>query len=588
MEKPWVTHYDPDTKENLLYPDRTMYEMMVRTEKCFPHTIALTFEGTKITFRSLRLLVDAVALALTDMGMKSGDVATVCLPNIPQAVIYFYAVNKIGVIANMVHPKTPPFELKEFMTSTGSEYLIILDAFMAKHIPMLTEIPLQSVIAAAVGDFLPPMKRFGFYVTKGRKIQKSPSDPRFTTWRELQIKGESLRKTSMGDSGAPAYVRPIQPKDPAIYLHSGGTTGSPKTIVLSSHNMNILAVQGHQIINVPDPIASGIDPKMSMVGILPLFHGFGLCMGLHTMICNGITLILVPQFNPESMAKVIMKQKPTFMAAVPTLFEGLLQSRHLKKADLSCVRGCFCGGDSLSPDLKDRFEAFLLERGAHTSLREGYGLTETVTVCCVNPEIESKKASVGLPLPDLLMKIAATGTHDSVANGTQGEICVSGETTMIEYLGDPQGTAEALHVHEDGRIWVHTGDFGYMDDEGYFYFTQRLKRIIKVSGILVFPSQIEATISRVPGVGVICAIAIPDPYRMHAVKAIVVPAGSFSTEEENRIKEAIRQICEEQLIPYARPVEIEFREALPLTLVGKVDYVTLEKEESDKRAQALL
>ena len=186
------------------------------------------------------------------------------------------------------------------------------------------------------------------------------------------------------------------------------------------------------------------------------------------------------------------------------------------------------------------------------------------------------------------MKIVATGTHDSVANGTQGEICVSGETTMIEYLGDPQGTAEALHVHEDGRIWVHTGDFGYMDDEGYFYFTQRLKRIIKVSGILVFPSQIEATISRVPGIGAICAIAIPDPYRMHVVKAIVVPAGSFSTEEENRIKEAIRQICEEQLIPYARPVEIEFRKTLPLTLVGKVDYVTLEKEESDKRAQALL
>ena len=587
MKKPWILHYDPGMTESLQYPDMTLYEMLVRTEKCFPDTTAISFEGNKVLFRSLLFQVDTIALVLLEMGMKRGDVATICLPNIPQAVVFFYAVNKIGVIANMVHPKTPTFELKEFITSTGSEYLIILDAFMSKHIPMLSEIPMKHVIAAAIGDYLPPVKGIGFYLTKGRKIQRIPSEKKYVSWKNLHKKGLEVRKASVKPTEPSQYRRPVEPMDPAVYLHSGGTTGSPKTVVLSSHNLNILAVQGHQIVNIPDPIATGIPPQMSMVAILPLFHGFGLCMGLHTMICNGITAILVPQFTPDSMAKVIIKEKPSFMAAVPTLYEGLLKSSLLKNAKLPFIRGCFCGGDSLSPELKDRFEAFLHERGAHISLREGYGLTETVTVCCVNPEKKSRKDSVGLPLPDILMKIVETGSHETVPNGTQGEICVSSATTMIEYLGDPKGTAEALHLHEDGRIWVHTGDFGFMDDDGYFFFTQRLKRIIKVSGVPVFPSQIEAAISRVPGVGSVCAVAIPDPYRMHVVKAMVVPSGTFSEEDLRKVKEYIVTVCEEQLISYARPVEIEFRDHLPQTLVGKVDYVALEKEEMERRAQAL-
>jgi long-chain acyl-CoA synthetase len=587
MQKPWITHYDPGTKESLRYPDRTLFEMLVRTENLFPNQIALSFEGREMTYRTLLLQVDTVALALEALGMKKGDSATICLPNTPHAVVMFYAVNKIGAIANMVHPKTPAFELKEFMTETASEYLIVLDAFMAKHVQMLSEIPVRFVIAAAIGDYLSVVKRAGFFVAKGRKIPSIPDDPKYISWKELNRRGLAVQSSQKTAEPPIPYSRPMEPNDPAVYLHSGGTTGSPKTIVLSSHNMNVLAVQGHQIVNIPDPFETGVAPLVSMITILPLFHGFGLCMGLHTMICNGITAILVPQFTPDSMAKVIIKEKPSFMAAVPTLYEGILSSARLRKANLSFIRCCFCGGDSLTPELKDRFEAFVRERGANISLREGYGLTETVTVCCVNPENKSRKDSIGLPLPDILMKIVETGTHISVPNNTQGEICVSGPTTMLTYLRDPKATAEALHLHEDGHIWVHTGDFGYMDDDGYFYFTQRLKRIIKVSGIPVFPSQIEAIISRVKGVASVCAVAIPDPYRMHVVKAILVPGDPCSEEERTSIKEAVTKVCEEQLIPYARPVEIEFREQLPLTLVGKIDYVALEKEETERRAQAL-
>jgi len=391
-----------------------------------------------------------------------------------------------------------------------------------------------------------------------------------------------------GDHEAPEhYVRPIEPGAPTVYLHSGGTTGSPKTIVLSSRNMNVLAVQGPQIVNIRDPFESGIAPGKSMVTILPLFHGFGLCMGMHTMICNAITSILVPMFEPDSLAKVILKEKPSFLAAVPTLYEGILKSTKLKKSDLSFITCCFCGGDSLSPDLKERFEAFLHERGSAISLREGYGLTETVTVCSVNPEYKCRKESIGLPLSDILMKIVESGTEKVLPTGTQGEICVSGPTTMLGYLGDPEGTRQAIRRHSDGLNWVHTGDFGYMDPDGFFYVTQRLKRIIKVSGIPVFPSQIEAVIASVPEVSTACAIAVPDPYRIHVVKAIVVTAGIDDEEEQLKIREKIVVACRERLIPYARPVEIEFRSSLPMTLVGKIDYVTLEKEETSRREAAL-
>ncbi len=582
MNKPWLTHYDPKMKESVEYPEKSMYEMLLRTVKSFPSRVAISFEGSSMSYEAMLGQVETVSERLKSLGIGKGDVLTICLPNIPQAVIVFYAANKLGIIANMVHPKTPPDELSEFMTSTNSRYLIILDAFMFKSLPVFERIGVKKVIVARIGDYLSPVKRAAFFIAKGRKIPPTPEHERFVAWRELLISG--AKGLDKSEKAAP-YERQIEPHDPAVYLHSGGTTGTPKTIVLSSHNMNVLAMIGPQIVNIDDPFETGMIPAgLSMAAILPLFHGFGLCMCMHTMVCNGIETILVPLFTPDSLAKVILRDKPSFIAAVPTLFEAILKSKKLEKKRLPFLKACFCGGDSLSPDLKTRFETFLRERGAPLSLREGYGLTETVTVCSVNPEYQSKEGSVGLPIPDVLMKIVHVGTNQELSPGGQGEICVSGPTVMLGYLNDPDGTEEAIHIHEDGLPWVHTGDYGYMDKDGYFFFTQRLKRIIKVSGVPVFPSQIEAIISSVPGVGSVCAIAIPDPYRMHAVKAVVVPDAGGKSDGEEAVRERIMDVCGDKLIAYARPVEIEFRESLPKTLVGKIDYVLLEKQELEKRA----
>lgn len=582
MEKRWVKSYDSCMSESNTYPEKTLYEMLCRSEEVFPKKIAVSFEGTHISYHSLRLAVDSFACAMHSLGIEKGTVVTICLPNIPQAVVAFYAINKLGAISNMVHPKTPAAELKTFMSTTDSEHLIILDAFLSKSAAMLHDFGPKSVIVCSISDYLNPVKSVGFYLSSGRKIKPVPEDAFYIRYRTLYAQGEAITGKSDASNSKTPYIAPISHLDAACYLHSGGTTGAPKTIVLSSANMNVLGVNGFQIINIPDPFTHvDTHPDIAMMTILPLFHGFGLCMGLHTMICNAITALLVPIFTPDSFAKVILRDRPALLAAVPTLYEGMMKSTKLAKADLSFLHAAFCGGDSLSPDLKSRFEEFIRNRGAKITLREGYGLTETVTVCAVNPNENSKPGSVGLPLPDICMEVVKPGTEEILAPGEKGEICVSGPTTMLMYLHDDEATKEAIHRHADGLDWVHTGDFGYMDEDGYFFFEQRIKRIIKVSGVPVFPSQIEAVLSSVPGIDAACAIAIPHAYRIHVVKALCIAAADAPSQEE--LIEAMRATCETNLISYARPTEYEFRTSFPKTLVGKIDYVKLEAEENEKR-----
>ena len=329
------------------------------------------------------------------------------------------------------------------------------------------------------------------------------------------------------------------------------------------------------------PVDDRFEPKgLAMVAILPLFHGFGLCMGMHTMLLNGMRCILVPQFAPEILADIIVREKPSFIAAVPTLYEGILKSKKLQKADLSCLKAVFCGGDSLSGSLKERFESFVRNHNGDVQLREGYGLTETVTVCAVNPMLDARENTIGLPLADIQMKVVEPGTTNEVAVGQDGEFCIQGPTVMLGYLNDLEATAETIKQHVDGLSWVHTGDFGFMDEDGFFHFKQRIKRIIKVSGIPVFPSQIEDIISAIPGVRLVCAIGIPHPYKMQVVKVFIVPDDEIT--DLDTLRSQIIERCEVSLIQYAVPKEIEFRNSLPKTKVGKIDFVSLERIEIEK------
>ena len=602
MDRNWTAHYDSEMSGWSEIPDLTLYEMLLRTAGVFPKRPAVTFEGTRITYTELVHEVDAFAEALKDCNVGVGTVVTVCLPNIPQAVVAVYALNKIGAIANMVHPKTPAAELRGCMEQTKSECLLILDAFVPKCKDMLAELEPGLVIVCRITDYLSASKALAFKLTVGKKIPKASQDDFYILYSNLIQHGELLHQGKLNgeydwaspfeEEKAPEqepYVRPIGPDAPAVYLHSGGTTGAPKIAMISSTNMNIPAMLGPQIIRVPDPFKHPDKfPQITMVAILPLFHGFGIGMCMHCMICCGINMLLVPVFKPDELAKIIKKEKPQLLAAVPTLYEGMLKSDKLKKMKLDFLMACFSGGDSLPMDLKRRFEAYIRERGANISLREGYGLTETLTVCAVNPEKECKDGSVGLPLPGIDMQIVKPGTDEEAPVGEKGEICISGPTVMLGYLNDPEATAVAIHTHADGKRWIHSGDLGHRDEEGFFYFDQRIKRIIKVSGVPVFPTQIEKVLLEHPDVESACAVAIPHPYRLHVVKAYIVlknAASDSSSERKKRVQMELMNTCRKALIPYACPVEYEFRESLPMTRIGKIDYRALEKEALTARGE---
>jgi long-chain acyl-CoA synthetase len=293
--------------------------------------------------------------------------------------------------------------------------------------------------------------------------------------------------------------------------------------------------------------------------------------------------ILVPQFSAEIVSKVLRKDRPNVLVGVPTLFDALTKDPSLEKADLSCLTACFCGADTLPRAVKEKFEAMVARGGGKVKLLEGYGLTEAVTGIMATPLAEYREGSIGIPFPDMLAKIAKPGTTEEAPVGEEGEICIAGPAVMIGYLDDPEATAQALKVHADGRTWLHTGDLGKMDADGFSYFSVRLKRMIKSSGFNVYPAQVEAVIREHPAVAEACVIGVPDPAQVERVKACVVLRER--AQAGPAMEEKIVAHCRERLIKWSCPREVEFVDSLPLTKVGKVDYRELARRHGAREAE---
>lgn len=321
-----------------------------------------------------------------------------------------------------------------------------------------------------------------------------------------------------------------------------------------------------------------------MLSAMPLFHGFGLGVCIHSMLSQGGRCVLVPRFTAQSYSKLITKYRCNFIAGVPTLYEALLRLPNMDKADLSCLKGVFSGGDSLSVELKKKFDKFLYDHHATVQVREGYGTTETVTACCLTPTHMFKEGSIGLPFPDTYIKIVKPGTDEELPYGEEGEILLAGPTVMKEYIKHPDETANTLRKHADGLTWVYTGDLGVMDNEGFIYFKGRSKRMIITSGYNVYPAQLENILDACDQVQMSCVIGVPDSYKMQRVKAFVMLKPGVPAIEETR--KEIMAYAAKHIAKYAMPKEIEFRDELPKTLVGKVAYRQLEEEELQKIAAA--
>ena len=506
------------------------------------------------------------ARALAALGIAPGDKITLCMPNTPQTVVMFYAVNRVGAIANMVHPLSGEKEIEFYLRDSGSVACLTLDQFYEKFTEIRKNVPLKHLIIASVRDALSPVMKLGYSLTEGRKIAKIPADAPILPWKTFLRGGAAFKGEYRANRAA---------GDPAVILYSGGTTGTTKGILLSNLNFNALGCQ----IVATNPM---FRPGDKMLAVMPMFHGFGLGVCIHSMLMNGGRCLLVPRFTPQSYAQLLRKLRPNFIAGVPTLYEALLRIDGLSDLDLSCLKGVFSGGDSLSIELKKRFDAFLREHKATIEIREGYGTTECVTASCLTPIHMAREGSIGLPFPDTYYKIVKVGTQTEVPYGAEGEICLSGPTVMMEYVGHPEETAKTLRRHDDGLIWVHTGDLGVMDSDGFIYFRQRIKRMIVTSGYNVYPSQIENVLDAHEFVHMSCVIGVHDPYKMQKVKAFVMLKPGVPQSEET--KKALLAYCKKHMAKYAIPYDIEFRDQLPKTLVGKVAYRELEKQEDERKA----
>lgn len=521
------------------YQKSTVYAMLERSAQRWPKATAYRFMGKKTSYLQLLERIGHIASALHALGIGPGDRVSVCMPNMPQAVDCFYALNRLGAVANMVHPLCAAQELRFYLELTKSKAVLTLDSFYEKVASVASD---AVILTARVKPELPLHKRL-FY-----KEKPLPGGVDF----------QQLYRTPVGLPPAPADSSAC-----ACILYSGGTTGKPKGVCLSSDNLNAAALQTLR--------ASGYEDfaGLKMLSAMPLFHGFGLGVGIHTPLIAGASCLLVPRFERKSFFQLLKRQRPHFLPGVPSLFEAMVQAPEMKGVSLDFCKGVFCGGDILPPTLKERVDAFLKEHGCHVQLREGYGMTECVSVAALTPDHAGKSGTVGLPLAHMRFQVVTPGTVDPVATGQVGEICISGPTVMLGYLDDPSETAMALQTHADGALWLHTGDLGSLDDQGYLCFHGRLKRMIVTNGYNVYPAQLEKVLLQHPGVKECCVLGVADGQRGQRVRA-------FAVAEDSVTQQQLLSHCSRYIARYAMPREIVFCKELPKTPLGKVDYQKLE------------
>lgn len=560
---PWANHLG-GVPMHLEYFEGSMFEAVAKIADEYPENTAFDFMGKPTSYKKLVAKIEQCAKSLKTIGVREGDRVTIAMPNCPQAIYMFYAVNLIGGIANMIHPLSAEKEIEFYLNESNSVTAITLDQFYGKFEKIRKNTKVVNIIIASVKDELSKTIKAGYMLTEGRKIQKIPSDAPIIRWKEFMNLGKACFYN---------YKVKRKADDPAVILYSGGTTGKTKGIVLTNKNFNAL---GEQVI-AANPMFRVGD---KMLAAMPLFHGFGLGVCIHTMLSQGGRCILIPRFTAKSYAKQITKYKCNFIAGVPTLYEALLRLDSMEKANLSSLKGVFSGGDSLSVELKKKLDKFLYDHKAVIQVREGYGTTETVTACCLTPPHMFKVGSIGVPFPDTYIKIVEPGTDKELPYGEEGEILLAGPTVMKEYMNHPEETAETLRKHDDGLTWVYTGDLGYMDNEGFIYFKGRAKRMIITSGYNVYPGQIENILDANKLVQMSCVIGVPDPYKMQKVKAFVKLSEGVPTNSETI--NSLFAYCREHIAKYAMPYEIEIKEDMPKTLVGKVAYRVLEEEEAAK------
>ena len=557
--KPWLKYYSKeDITEQL--PKCSLYDYLYRNNKNHLGDIAISYFDNEISFGELFENIRETARAYLSLGVKAGDIVTVCSVTTPEIVYSFYAMDLIGAVPNMVDPRTSVDGIHEYISEVGSKLVCTLDAAYPKIREAIRGTDVKKIVVASPSDSLSPIQR-AFYRIKTRDSNKYASD--CVKW------GDFIK------NGAGAVLKPVpySSNHCGTIVHTGGTTGSPKGVMLSDDAFNALAfMYGKAKID--------FRRQQKFLNVMPPFIAYGFSCGVHMPLSLGVTSVIIPNLDPKDLAGLILKYKPAHMTGVPLHFQVLSTDKRMKKADLSHLVNSGSGGDAITVGAEEEVNSFLRSHGSKYALAKGYGMTELCSSTCTCMGELNKPGSVGIPLVRNTVASFEPGTDNELNIGERGEICITGPTMMLGYYGKPEETANLLRKHSDGRVWAHTGDIGYIDQDGFVFIDARIKRmIIRHDGFKIFPSMIENVISLHPAVENCSVVATPNkdqprgflPYVHLVLKKDV-------RENQKQVKAEIIELCRQKLPEYMQPVGYKFCESLYYTPVGKVDYRKLEME----------
>ena len=541
-------------------PDVSMFGMLKIAAEHQPNADAYDYFGTKCSFGGLVEKIKKISAAYSSIGVRKGDIVTIIMPNTPEAVISIYALNRMGAVANILHPLSAQEEIKDHINRVNSKVLLAVDICAEKIANIIDGTKLKTVIVASAGNSMPFIMKKLYALKCIKSFKYDKSDKRYISWNEFAKKQAPVKECKPTGE---------QNKEVAVILHSGGTTGTPKDIMLSNYNFNSFGIQA--VLTLRDVHAGD-----KILAILPIFHGFGLGVCVHVSFCFGACSVLIPQFNAKQFTSIIKKHKPSMLFGVPTLYDALLKAKGMDKIDFSFLKYAVSGGDTLPEKLEKAVNEFFAAHNSDVKLCEGYGMTEGLAALCLSVGDSYKSRTIGKPLIGTEMCIVEPGTTNVLPAGEDGELCVSGPTVMIGYRNNPEETANTLLTHADGKIWLHTGDMAMIDADGFVHYILRIKRMMITSGFNVYPTQIESVVEELDYVEKCVVVSVPHQYKKEVAKAYIVLRNG--KEKSAATKEEIRRYCKKKLMHYSVPYFYEFVDVLPKTAYNKIDFMKLQKE----------
>lgn len=561
------SYINNDSELGFDIPDVSMFGMVKISAESHPDALAYEYFGAKASYQELIEKIEKVSGDYYREGVRKGDIVTILMANTPEAVVSIYALNRIGAVANIVHPLSAQEEIKYYLNSVESKYLLCMDLCLPKIKAIIDETYLTKVIVASAGNSMPqPLKTAYHFKNKSRKFFPR-DDSRYVLWSDFSGK----RNMTVAE-----YFPAGEENDEvAIILHSGGTTGTPKDIMLSNKGFNAFGVQA--VVTLRD-----VSVGDKILAILPIFHGFGLGVCVHVCFCFGACSVLIPSFDSKKFGDILKKYKPTMLFGVPTLYEALVKSAGVEKLDFSFLKYAVSGGDTLPKPLEEKVNEFFSAHNSSVRICEGYGMTEGLAALSLSVNEGYKTGTIGKPLIGNKMCVVEPGTTNVLPPDTDGELCVCGPTVMLGYRNNDVETANTLRVHEDGNVWLHTGDMASIDEEGFVTYKLRIKRLIISSGYNVYPTQIEKVIEEMPEVMKCAVVAMPHQYKKEVAKAYVILAKGCSADTFTVDK--IKQHCIKNLSRHSVPYKFQFVKELPKTPYGKVDFMKLQRESLEEAA----